>query len=96
MRCSDRAKGCNRNYLRPPFREPPEVREPPAFREPKDEHMIVTRAPYRVSFFGGGSDQELFYSKFPGAVLSTSINKFTYISSHYFFDADKIDRKSVV
>lgn len=52
--------------------------------------MIVTRAPYRVSFFGGGSDLESFYSKHPGAVLSTSINKFTYISSHYFFDTDKI------
>lgn len=52
--------------------------------------MIVTRAPYRVSFFGGGSDLEAFYSKHPGAVLSTSINKFTYISSHYFFDTDKV------
>jgi D-glycero-alpha-D-manno-heptose-7-phosphate kinase len=52
--------------------------------------MIVTRAPYRVSFFGGGSDLESFYSHSPGAVLSTTINKFTYISSHYFFDVDKI------
>ena len=55
--------------------------------------MIVTRAPYRISFFGGGSDLERFYSKYPGAVLSTSINKFTYISSHYFFDSDKIQIK---
>lgn len=55
--------------------------------------MIVTRAPYRISFFGGGSDLEGFYSKYPGAVLSTSINKFTYISSHYFFDNDRIQIK---
>lgn len=55
--------------------------------------MIVTRAPYRISFFGGGSDFERFYSQYPGAVLSTSINKFTYISSHYFFDSDKIQIK---
>jgi D-glycero-alpha-D-manno-heptose-7-phosphate kinase len=52
--------------------------------------MIVTRAPYRISFFGGGSDLESFYSQSPGAVLSTTINKFTYVSSHYFFDTDKI------
>jgi D-glycero-alpha-D-manno-heptose-7-phosphate kinase len=47
--------------------------------------MIITRTPFRVSFVGGGSDMETFYSHFPGAVLSTSINKFMYISSHRFF-----------
>ena len=52
--------------------------------------MIITRAPYRISFFGGGSDLESFYSQSPGAVISTSINKYTYISTHRFFDVDKI------
>jgi D-glycero-alpha-D-manno-heptose-7-phosphate kinase len=47
--------------------------------------MIITRTPFRISFVGGGSDMETFYSRFPGAVLSTSINKFMYISSHKFF-----------
>src|SRR5512133_2568028 len=47
--------------------------------------MIITRTPFRISFVGGGSDMETFYSRFPGAVLSTSINKFMYISSHRFF-----------
>lgn len=47
--------------------------------------MIITRTPFRVSFVGGGSDMEAFYSRYPGAVLSTSINKFMYISSHRFF-----------
>lgn len=52
--------------------------------------MIVTRTPFRISFVGGGSDLESFYKQAPGAVLSTTINKFMYISSHYFFDKDKI------
>jgi D-glycero-alpha-D-manno-heptose-7-phosphate kinase len=47
--------------------------------------MIITRTPFRISFVGGGSDMETFYSRCPGAVLSTSINKFMYISSHKFF-----------
>jgi D-glycero-alpha-D-manno-heptose-7-phosphate kinase len=47
--------------------------------------MIITRTPFRISFVGGGSDLETFYSRHPGAVLSTSINKYMYISSHRFF-----------
>jgi D-glycero-alpha-D-manno-heptose-7-phosphate kinase len=47
--------------------------------------MIITRTPFRISFVGGGSDMETFYSRHAGAVLSTSINKFMYISSHRFF-----------
>jgi len=52
--------------------------------------MILTRTPFRISFVGGGSDMPAFYKQAPGAVLSTTINKFMYISSHYFFDEDKI------
>ena len=48
--------------------------------------MIITRTPFRVSFIGGGSDLKDFYSKTPGAVLSTTINKYMYISSHPFFN----------
>jgi D-glycero-alpha-D-manno-heptose-7-phosphate kinase len=47
--------------------------------------MIITRTPFRISFVGGGSDMDTFYTRYPGAVLSTSINKFMYISSHKFF-----------
>ncbi|MFO7369077.1 MAG: GHMP kinase [Bacteroidales bacterium] len=47
--------------------------------------MIITRTPFRISFVGGGSDLEAFYSRHAGAVLSTSINKYMYISSHRFF-----------
>jgi D-glycero-alpha-D-manno-heptose-7-phosphate kinase len=55
--------------------------------------MIITRTPFRISFVGGGSDLRDFYSKCQGAVLSTSINKYMYISSHKFFEEDKIRAK---
>ena len=42
--------------------------------------MILTRAPLRMSFFGGGSDIASHYEKFGGAVLSVAINKYMYIS----------------
>lgn len=48
--------------------------------------MIITRTPFRVSFIGGGSDLKSFYSKRKGAVLSTTINKYIFISSHPFFN----------
>jgi len=52
--------------------------------------MIVTRTPFRISFVGGGSDMETFYSRHQGAVLSTSINKYMYISTHQYFFSDQI------
>ncbi len=52
--------------------------------------MIITRTPFRISFVGGGSDMETFYSRHPGAVLSTSINKYMYISSHRYFFRDEL------
>ncbi len=42
--------------------------------------MIITRTPFRVSFFGGGSDFPAFYDEHGGAVLSTSIDKYCYIT----------------
>ncbi len=48
--------------------------------------MIITRTPFRVSFAGGGSDIPSFYRKHEGCVLSTSINKYMYISIHPTFD----------
>lgn len=48
--------------------------------------MIITRTPFRISFAGGGSDLANYYEKFGGAVLSTAINKYVYLSMHpYFF-----------
>ena len=42
--------------------------------------MIISKTPYRISFFGGGSDYKNWYSKFPGEVISSTINKYIYIS----------------
>jgi D-glycero-alpha-D-manno-heptose-7-phosphate kinase len=52
--------------------------------------MIITKTPFRISFVGGGSDLEAFYSQHPGAVLSTSINQYMYISSHKYFEPNQI------
>lgn len=41
--------------------------------------MIITRAPLRISFVGGGTDIEEFYSRYPGRVISTTIDKFVHI-----------------
>lgn len=55
--------------------------------------MIITKTPFRISFVGGGSDLEAFYSRSEGAVISTSINKYMYISTHRFFDPEKTQLK---
>jgi len=45
--------------------------------------MIITRTPFRISFFGGGTDYPVWFEKNGGAVLSTSINKYCYITCRY-------------
>jgi D-glycero-alpha-D-manno-heptose-7-phosphate kinase len=42
--------------------------------------MIITRTPFRISFFGGGTDYPLWYRQNKGAVLTTTIDKYCYIS----------------
>ena len=42
--------------------------------------MVITRTPYRISFFGGGTDYPAWSSVHGGAVLATTINKYCYIS----------------
>ncbi|MCI0353642.1 MAG: GHMP kinase [Acidobacteria bacterium] len=51
--------------------------------------MIVVRTPFRISFVGGGSDLPAFYRQAPGAVVSTTIDKYMYIVIHPYFH-DKI------
>lgn len=48
--------------------------------------MIITKTPFRVSFAGGGSDLPDFYEKYEGCVLSTSINRYCYLSIHPYFN----------
>ncbi|MBU4374407.1 MAG: kinase [Euryarchaeota archaeon] len=45
--------------------------------------MIISRTPFRISFFGGGTDYPVWYREHGGAVLATSINKFCYITCRY-------------
>lgn len=42
--------------------------------------MIITRTPFRISFFGGGTDYPEWYKKNGGSVISTTINKYSYIN----------------
>ena len=51
--------------------------------------MIITRTPFRISFAGGGSDLPSFYEKHEGCVISTSINKYMYISVHPTFNREE-------
>ena len=45
--------------------------------------MIISRTPFRVSFFGGGTDYPQWFNEHKGAVLATTINKYCYISCRY-------------
>ncbi len=48
--------------------------------------MIISRTPFRVSFVGGGSDLPAFYTLHPGAVLSTTVDKYMFITVNRRFD----------
>lgn len=48
--------------------------------------MIGVRTPFRISFFGGGTDLKEFYRVAGGNVLSTSVDKYMYIFINKFFD----------
>ncbi len=45
--------------------------------------MIISRTPFRVSFFGGGTDYQSWFTGHNGAVLATTIDKYCYISCRY-------------
>lgn len=51
--------------------------------------MIITQTPFRMSFFGGGTDMESFFKDHGGAVLSTTFDKYCYVNVRHlprFFD----------
>jgi len=48
--------------------------------------MIVSKTPVRISFVGGGSDLPAFYQRHGGAVVSTTINRYVYITVNRKFD----------
>jgi len=51
--------------------------------------MIITQTPFRMSFFGGGTDMESFFRENGGSVLSTTFDKYCYVNVRHlprFFD----------
>ena len=51
--------------------------------------MIITKTPFRMSFFGGGTDMESFFREYGGSVLSTTFDKYCYVNVRHlprFFD----------
>lgn len=51
--------------------------------------MIITQTPFRMSFFGGGTDLPVFFNRHGGAVLSTTFDKYAYVTVRQlppFFD----------
>ena len=51
--------------------------------------MIITKTPFRMSFFGGGTDMEYYFKENGGAVLSTTFDKYCYVNVRHlprFFD----------
>lgn len=51
--------------------------------------MVISKTPYRISFCGGGTDLESYYKKNIGCVISTTINKYIYISIKDNFYSDE-------
>lgn len=45
--------------------------------------MVITRTPFRISFFGGGTDYPAWYTHHGGSVLATTINKYCYLTVRY-------------
>lgn len=51
--------------------------------------MIITQTPFRMSFFGGGTDMESFFKEYGGSVLSATFDKYCYVNVRHlprFFD----------
>jgi D-glycero-alpha-D-manno-heptose-7-phosphate kinase len=48
--------------------------------------VIISRTPLRMSFVGGGTDMAVFYRRHGGAVISTSINRYVYVTVNTKFD----------
>ena len=42
--------------------------------------MIITRAPFRISLFGGSTDYESFYKEYGATIIGSTIDKYTYTS----------------
>lgn len=47
------------------------------------KHMIITRTPFRISFFGGGTDMPEFFNEYGGSVISTTFDKYCYVTTRH-------------
>lgn len=47
--------------------------------------MVISKTPFRVSFFGGGTDYPEYFSRESGAVLGTAVDKFAFLAAHRFY-----------
>jgi len=45
--------------------------------------MVITKTPFRISFFGGGTDYPVWFEKNGGAVISTTIDKYSHVTCRY-------------
>ena len=57
--------------------------------------MIVSKTPYRISFFGGGTDYPEWYLKNGGSVFSSTINKYCYITVKYSTNLNAVHHKII-
>lgn len=57
--------------------------------------MIITKTPFRMSFFGGGTDMENFFRENGGAVLSTTFDKYCYVNVRHLPRFLTIQQKSL-
>ena len=58
---------------------------------------VTTRTPLRISFFGGGTDFKNFYKDFSGKVISTTINKYIYVTvktQNFFYEKYRLNYSS--
>src|SRR3989344_4617295 len=55
--------------------------------------MIITRAPARISFMGGGTDIAAFYSRHTGRVISSAIDKFVYVTLNRHLLGQKVSAR---
>ena len=52
----------------------------------QNNYMIISRTPFRVSFFGGGTDYPVWYRENKGSVISPLINKFCYVTLGFYLN----------
>ena len=55
--------------------------------------MIITQTPFRMSFFGGGTDFPDFYKEHGGAVISTTFDKYCYVNAVSYTHLDVYKRQ---